>query len=140
MKKKLFIAVIIQMLFAPIITRAQVNGTSHCKGEFDTVLKSFIYTEADVLPNYDGKEGILGYFTHQLKMTNEDEFQGSIKLLFVVDTNGYITSARIKNKEQGSLSEVERDAIRIAQHMPKWNIGRCNGKAVPVRVSLNIFF
>lgn len=126
------------MLFAYCETSAQVNSESHCKRDFDTVLKAFIYTDTDVLPNYDGKEGVLGYFTQHLKLTNEDEFEGSIKLIFVVDTTGYITTARIRNKQQGSLSEFERDVIKIAKQMPKWNIGKCNGKAVPVKVSLNL--
>lgn len=140
MKKILYLIPAI-MMFTSCKAKLLTSEGDTCKVEFDTLLKHSVYTQVDVQPSFaQKKDELLRYFTERLKMVDEEDFQDKINLVFVIDTSGKVVGARIKNKNKSSLSKVEHEAIKAAEQMPNWTVGRCNGKAVPVRVSVPIYF
>lgn len=62
-----------------------------------------------------------------------------VGVVFVVDKDGSVTSASII--QGGSkFTELNKEALRVINKMPKWQPGRQNGNAVKVRMILPIRF
>lgn len=57
--------------------------------------------------------------------------QGRVVCSFIVNSNGSVSDIQVFKGIESSLNE---EALRIFSLMPKWNPGRINGVAVPVRV------
>lgn len=57
--------------------------------------------------------------------------QGRVVCSFIVNSNGSVSDIQVFKGIEASLNE---EALRIFSLMPKWNPGRINGVAVPVRV------
>ncbi|WP_338377692.1 energy transducer TonB [uncultured Flavobacterium sp.] len=70
----------------------------------------------------------------------EDNVQGRITVLFVIDKTGNVTNLRIKglNKKGGELLEAE--AERIIKKLPKFTPGKQRGKPVGVSYAQPIVF
>lgn len=62
-----------------------------------------------------------------------------VGVVFIVDKEGSVTSASII--QGGSkFAELNKEALRVVNKMPKWEPGRQNGNAVKVRMILPIRF
>ena len=59
--------------------------------------------------------------------------EGRVIVVFVVEKDGMISSARIARSVYPSL---DAEALRVVKAMPKWTPGKQKGK--PVRVKFNI--
>jgi protein TonB len=70
----------------------------------------------------------------------EDNVQGRITVLFVIDKTGSVTNLRIKglNKSGGEL--LEKEAERIIKKLPKFTPGKQRGKPVGVSYAQPIVF
>ena len=65
------------------------------------------------------------------------KIEGRVIVQFVVDKDGSISGARVVN----SVSpELDAEAIRVVNMMPKWNPGKQRGKEVPVMFTMPITF
>ena len=93
------------------------------------------------MPEYPGgREGILKYFSLNYKYPNQNDFQGSIDMEFVIDIDGNVTGARIKNKDKAEITLAEQKALEVLRNMPRWKPGRCNNIKVPVRMIIPLRF
>ena len=63
--------------------------------------------------------------------------QGRVVVQFVVEADGSISNA---NVQRGVSEELDTEAIRVIEKMPKWTPGMQNGKAVRVKYSIPISF
>ena len=65
------------------------------------------------------------------------KIEGRVIVQFVVDKDGSISGARVVN----SVSpELDAEAVRVVNMMPKWNPGKQRGKEVPVMFTMPITF
>lgn len=73
------------------------------------------------------------------QMEREAGISGTCYVTFVVEKDGSITGIEIQRGVSGGPA-CNKEAIRLVKLMPKWNIGKQNGRAVRARFSLPIKF
>ena len=68
----------------------------------------------------------------------EDNIQGRVSVLFVIDKDGSITNVQAKGPKGGEL--LEKEALRVISKLPKFKPGMQRGKPVKVKYSQPITF
>ncbi|MBR5062130.1 MAG: energy transducer TonB [Prevotella sp.] len=63
--------------------------------------------------------------------------QGRVVVQFIVEADGSISNAKVVRSVS---EELDAEAVRVIEKMPKWKPGMQNGKAVRVRYSIPIAF
>ena len=118
-----------------------VNSSDKCKVEYDKIYGQFVYTFVDQLPKYPGGfEAVIIFFKKNLKYPDQEYFQASIILEFIINENGEIVAPRIKDKTFKQLTKAEIEAIRVLKLMPSWEPGKCASKNVSVKMFLPLRF
>lgn len=115
----------------------RVNSTAQsCSQEYDSILQRRVYINVDKMPEFEkGEVGLLEFFKNNFRYPEgQDHFQGSINLVFMIDTNGRVTDGYIFEKPKAELTLVDKEALRVLSSMPKWKAGSCDGQKVPVRM------
>lgn len=77
------------------------------------------------------------YFSYPSR-AQEDNIQGRVTVMFVIDKTGSVTNLRLKGPKGGEL--LEEEAERIIRKLPKFTPGKQRGKAVSVSYSQPIMF
>ncbi|WP_333810376.1 energy transducer TonB [Flavobacterium sp.] len=68
----------------------------------------------------------------------EDNIQGRVSVIFVIDKDGSITNVQAKGPKGGEL--LEKEALRVISKLPKFKPGLQRGKPVKVKYSQPITF
>lgn len=68
----------------------------------------------------------------------EDQIQGRVTVMFVIDKTGTVTNLRVKGPKGGEL--LNEEAERIINKLPKFTPGKQRGKAVGVSYAQPIMF
>lgn len=93
------------------------------------------------MPSFPGgKQALVSYLSRNIIYPVSAEIkgvQGRVLVNFIVENNGSITNASIKESVDPSL---DREALRVVKSMPKWNPGKINGQAVRVCYTIPITF
>lgn len=111
-----------------------------CSYEIDKLSKKKVYVFVDQLPGYPGGlQAILLFFAKNLVYPRQDTFQGNFIIAIIINKHGVVVDAMIQGKEKKELTLAEIEIIRIAKAMPRWIAGKCNGKAVSVRITIPLF-
>lgn len=99
----------------------------------------FIYV--DQMPQFKGGTGdLMKYLGRKLRYPTPAQnagIEGTVVVTFVVGITGEITDVQVL---KGLGFGTEEEATRVVESMPKWEPGRQNGRAVPVRYTLPIRF
>jgi protein TonB len=77
------------------------------------------------------------YFDYPSR-AREDNIQGRVTVMFVIDKTGAVTNLRLKGPKGGEL--LEGEAERIIRKLPKFIPGKQRGKAVSVSYAQPILF
>jgi len=95
----------------------------------------------EVMPEFPGGDKALLKWlienVHYPKEAKEKGIQGRITCRFLIDENGNISDVEIV---KGLDSDLDAEAIRVIESMPKWIPGTQNGKTVRVYYSLPVTF
>ena len=86
-----------------------------------------------------GNQGLQEYISQNLRypMNFEDSIQGRVIVTFTINEDGSLSDAKITK----SLHEqLDAEALRLVNEMPKWVPARRLGKAVKVKYNLPIIF
>ncbi|MCP9768573.1 hypothetical protein EGI22_11665 [Lacihabitans sp. LS3-19] len=91
---------------------------------------------------FGGQTAFMAYLAKNLRYPKEqEEWQGSIYITFIVDTLGNIRNECIfKRYFKGEISPIEKVALNLIKEMPKWTPAEKDGKKVYMRVTLPIKF
>ncbi len=112
-----------------------------CFSEYDVITKKQVYTYVDIKPQYGkGLSSVGQYIVKELVYPDQERFQATFLIEFVINNDGELISPRIKNKQFHQLTKVEKEILMILNDMPKWKPGICDKKAVPVKVTLPLKF
>lgn len=89
-----------------------------------------------------GQTAFMSYLQKNLQYPKEqEEWQGSIYVTFIVDSLGKIRNECIyKRYFKGEISPVERVVLNLIKEMPTWTPAEIDGKKVYSRVTLPIKF
>ncbi|PIF02229.1 MAG: hypothetical protein CR996_01225 [Draconibacterium sp.] len=91
------------------------------------------------MPQYpDGTEEFLKFILKNLEYSEQEVYQGTINYTFVVDIDGKLLDKRIYNKNVTDYTPIDKKALELLDKISKWEIGKCDGKKVPVRIILPV--
>lgn len=88
----------------------------------------------------EGMKQLYAYFNRELLYPEDElvnETEGTVILTFSIDKEG---AAREIQVVQGVSEGIDREAIRLIQHMPQWEPARLYGEKVSSRANLPITF
>ena len=107
-----------------------------------TMDKDGVYSYPTIMPMYPGGElALVDYVEDNITYDQsaiDADAEGTVRVAFVVDESGKVQDAQIVGN--GVNSDLEREAIRVVEQMPKWTPGKVNGKNVKTRLYLPITF
>jgi hypothetical protein len=129
----------IALLFWTILLYGQTITKEDCGGQYDSKLKRTIYLIVDSMPEFPGGIDSLNSFINR-NLTWPDDgttFQGTVVISMIVEIDGTLTN---KVVVRGIYEGSDKEALRLIDIMPRWKIGKCKGKAVPVKYLLPIKF
>ena len=96
---------------------------------------------AEVMPAYPGGQKALNAFLAKSikypSISQEIGAQGRVIVQFVVDTDGSISNAQVV---RGIEPNLDKEALRVINAMPKWTPGRQAGKTVRVKYTVPVLF
>ena len=99
-----------------------------------------VYNNVEYIPSFPGgNKGLQKYFDNNLKYPEDatnDGVDGTVKISFIVDENGSLTSPQIMGDKLGY--GLDEEALRVVKQMPTWNPGKLNGKNVKTRYTLPV--
>lgn len=87
-----------------------------------------------------GGDSLLRYLANTIyypEVARRNYIQGRVLTSFVVDRGGKISDVRI---EKSVSPEIDKEAIRVLQKMPRWQPARINGIPIQVRFKLPVWF
>ena len=100
-----------------------------------------IFTYVEVMPKFPGgNDAFLSYIKTNIRYpeaARDAKKQGKIFVSFVVASTGNITDVNII---KGVDPELDEEAIRVIESMPRWIPGKQHGKNCAVKVSIPIVF
>ena len=112
-----------------------------CTTLYDTLSNQTVHVHVDRMPEYPGgNQALMKYFLENFRYPEQESFQASFIVEFVIDADGKLIAPRIKGKAESDLTEAEKEVIKVLMNAPKWKSGTCNGKNVPVKMFLPLKF
>ncbi len=100
-----------------------------------------VFIIVEQMPQFPGgDEALLKYLATSVKypvIAQENGIQGRVFVSFVIDKNGDVTNVRVARPFDPNL---DKEAVRVVQSMPKWTPGKQRGKAVKVSYNVPINF
>lgn len=100
-----------------------------------------IYTVVEQMPTYPGGEkAMIDFLITNLKYpqsAKDKGIEGVVYVQFVVLESGNVDQVQIL---KGTNPQLDEEALRVVNAMPKWNPGTEKGKAVKVKYNLPIKF
>lgn len=122
-----------------LITDTPPAGIEGGTGDAPAETEPFIVV--DQMPQFKGGTGdLMQYLSRKLRYpvaAQNNGIEGTVVVTFVVGITGEITDVQVL---KGLGFGTEEEATRVVEQMPRWEPGRQNGRAVPVRYTLPIRF
>ena len=93
----------------------------------------------DGIPSFpSGDSALFKFIAENLRYPNPEScIQGRVVLRFVVDKQGYIKNVEVMRSLDPQL---DKEAVRVVESMPCWNVRKSNGFAVDTYYTLPISF
>jgi len=110
-----------------------------CQFYLDTALKKQVYLFADKKAEFPGGlRSIMQFVQSILKYPNSElDITGTVIIEFVVDENGNILRKAIRRSVH---KELDEEALRVIDRLPKFIPAQCEGKAVPFLMVIPVNF
>ena len=100
-----------------------------------------VYEVVEVMPEFPGGQDklleYLGVNVRYPEEAREKGIQGTVVVSFVIDKEGNVTEPKIVRSLE---DEIDQEAIRVVNAMPKWTPGKEKGKPVRVKYTVPIRF
>lgn len=100
-----------------------------------------VYDVTEVMPQFPGAPGdMLKFFKNNIKYPKsayEAKKQGTVIVNFIVGKDGNISDAKVMKSVDPDL---DAEAVRVVNSMPKWSPGKQNGEAVDVKYTVPVIF
>lgn len=113
---------------------------STCVPKPDTLDGQPVYKVTEKKAEFpNGQDSLMMYLVKSIKYPQEEEYQGSIYITFIVDSTGKIRNTCIyKRFRNDYLTKIERECLRVIEEMPNWKPAEMNGQKVYSREILPI--
>ena len=114
-----------------------VNALINMRKDEKNDIDEKVYVFVDEMPEFPGGMGaLLSFIGRTVKypvVAQENGLQGKVYINFVINTDGFVSDARVVRGVDASL---DKEALRVVNSLPKWKPGKQSGRAV--RVSFNV--
>lgn len=112
-----------------------------CSLKYDSVLNRSYYLFTEQMPQYVGgdSEMLKTIINHLRYPSNDCCFTGSIYVAFIIEPDCSISDKRILNNKS-DICKMNKQALKALDYLTEWIPGKCNGKNVPVQITLPIRF
>ena len=108
---------------------------------FDSLGNKIDYFPYKVMPVFPGGDvALMRFLSNNIKYpysAQQNGVQGKVVVKFVVDSVGNVVKAKIL---KGVMRDLDEEALRVVNLLPKWSPGKQDGKAVNVKYSLPVSF
>jgi protein TonB len=98
-------------------------------------------TVIDVLPRFPGGDEARHHYIrknlHYPEVAIRNMIQGTVMVVFVVETDGSVSHVQIS---KGIGGKCDEEAIRVVENMPRWEPGKRGGRPVRVMLRMPIVF
>jgi protein TonB len=115
-----------------------IGGSVATAPPVETVHEMF---DVNVPPTFgSGEKDLLAYLAGNIRypeLARENGIEGVVVLTFVVDKDGQVRDVKIVKDIGGGCG---KEAVRVAQGMPRWRPGEAAGHPVKVRFTLPVKF
>ena len=129
------------LLFALNI-QAQTDIEKSNAADCATTEPVYDFQKVDKQPKFPGGMASLqSYINRNLKypqISRENNSQGRVIVRFIINSNGTVTSPQVV-RSSGDCN-LDMEAVRVIESMPKWKPGKHKGKPVRVFFTLPIVF
>ena len=120
-----------------VITKKNINDDSSEYAESN----SKVFDVVEQMPSFPGgPNALFEYLSKAVRYPVDAEkngIQGRVFCSFVIETDGSTSNIKVTKSVDPSL---DKEAIRVISHMPKWIPGKTNGTPVRVRFSTPVTF
>lgn len=124
-------------LFSQVIEGDSVSEVS-CQFYLDTALKKQVYLFADKKAEFPGGEkAMMQFISKNIIYPKGDNKEGSVFIEFVINEEGKIIRKAIRKSVH---REVDEEALRVIDKLPKFIPAQCDGKVVPFLMVIPIKF
>jgi hypothetical protein len=107
----------------------------------DSVSQRIVYLTVESMPSFrDNKFELMKYFSELIEEARLNKLHRSLKLVFIIESNGSISNPRIYDKSESDYVKIDHLAIKMLHRMPRWNPGLCDREPVPVLFHLPIYY
>jgi TonB family protein len=108
---------------------------------YDSNGKKVPYIDFNIMPEFPGKEdGLMMYLSRSIKhpkAPNGGQNFGRVIIDFIITKEGKVDEVKVRKSVS---QELDNEAIRVIQSMPKWKPGLMDGMPVNVSFTLPIMF
>lgn len=108
---------------------------------FDSLGRTTVHTVFEEMPVFPGGEsGLMQFLKEEIRYPNKARkkgIQGKVVIGFVVNANGSVSHVKIV---ESANEELDKEAERVVQKMPRWKPGKHDGKDVNVYYELPVQF
>ena len=109
--------------------------------ESESVDPEKIYDVVEEMPQFPGGQAaLLEFLSKNIRYPEEarkNSIQGRAIVTFVVEKDGSISNARVVKSVD---SQLDAEALRVINSMPKWNPGKQNGEPMRVKYTVPVTF
>jgi hypothetical protein len=110
-----------------------------CLSYFDEKRKGFVYLTADVMPSFPGGSDSIQRYVRNFMMAPVClEFENSVFVQFIVETDGRPSNIVIVSPQVSSLIPLQSSIIAAFKRMTHWKPAMCKDKKIPVRMLVAI--
>lgn len=100
-----------------------------------------VYEKVDQMPQFPGgTEGLIKYLSQNIKypiIAQKNKEEGRVIVKMAVGADGHLSNIEIV---RGVSPLLDAEAIRVVSGMPKWIPGQMQGKPVPVKYTIPVYF
>lgn len=117
------------------------KSTNQRGNEIQQVMDNEVLQVVDEMPEYPGGiNGLMAYLSENIKYPQQaylEGREGRVLVEFVVNRDGSVVEAKVTNPQ---YSDLDEEALRVVNNMPKWKPGKHKGELVRVKYTLPVNF
>ena len=125
----------------PVYERIQNASDYHLENKLNLTKRSKEFIAVEKMPQFQGgTAGLRKYIARKVKypiLAAEQGYEGQVFVRFLVDKDGSIKNAKVV---KGANIELNEEALRVINGMPKWVPGEQSGRKISVSYTIPIRF
>ena len=136
-KFSLFIVIMVSIFSCTPLKNVQSSNLV----QYDTLTNRNVYTFVENMPQYKGgTRAFMNEFGKRFhyEFKKHEDIQSKLRIQFVIDRKGALIGARIIDKKNAELSNLEKEGLKTIMAMQNWKPGKQHNENVDVILTMII--